>query len=248
LSEGTTGRIDVYLVARHERKPCQKELQPIPEEVMGDPFTAASWSMGYTQPSESTAPSRSAEDRGFEGPGKDRSWWTTQLDSAISIGITDLEWHPSDAEGSLYWGVSGVYVGRAVSIRIPRLLEHRDGALVVDETMVVIDANLTPPRLGSWVIESPPKWFRKRRGWALNRPKFSTGDVWFNQQAGCWAWDCADGPQALRDAMAPALPMIRGILDAHPGAIVTETMISTWIPDSEIPERLPELLSVVRSL
>lgn len=203
--------------------------------------------MGYTQSDTTTPPVRSIGDGGFEVPGNDRSWWNTQLDAAIGIGLQDLEWRPSDPDGSLYWGVSGAYVGRSVSIRIPRLLEHRDGTLVADEIMVVVETDLTPPRLGSWVIESPPKWFRKRRGWALNRPKFSTGDPWFNQHAGCWAWDCADGPDALRDALAPALPMIREILDAHPGAIVTETTISTWIPVTEAPERLPALLSMVSS-
>ncbi len=214
---------------------------------MGDPFTGASWSMGYTQPDTTTPPVRSIDDSGFEVPGNDRSWWNTQLEAAISTGLQDLEWHPSDPDGTLYWGVSGAYVGRSVSIRVPRLLEHRDGTLVADEIMVVVGTDLTPPRLGSWVIESPPKWFRKRRGWALNRPKFSTGDPWFNQHAGCWAWDCADGPDALRDALAPALPMIREILDAHPGAIVTETTISTWIPITETRKRLSILLTVVGS-
>jgi hypothetical protein len=204
--------------------------------------------MGYTQPDTTAAPIRSIDDDGgFEVPGNDRSWWNAHLDAAIGIGLQDLEWHHSDPDGALYWGVSGTYAGRPVSIRLPRLLEHRDGTLVADEIMVVVESDLTQPRLGSWVIESPPKWFRKRRGWALNRPKFSTGDPWFNQHAGCWAWDCADGPDALRDALTPALPMIREILDAHPGAIVTETMISTWIPITEAPERLAGLLLAVGS-
>ena len=214
---------------------------------MGDPFAGASWSMGYTQPDTSVPPIRYLDESGFEGPGNDRSWWNAQLEPAISAGLRDLEWNPSDAEGTRYWGVSGAYVGRSVSIRIPRLLEHRGGGLVTDETLVAIESRLTPPRLGSWVIEAPPKWFRRRRGWALNRPKFSIGESWFDEQAGCWAWDCADGPHALRDALVPVLPLIREILDAHPGVIVTDTMISTWIPDKEIPKLLPALLSVLRS-
>lgn len=203
--------------------------------------------MGYTQPPPTTAPSRSTDDSGFAVPGNDRSWWNAQLDSAILAGLGDIEWHSSDTSGALYWGVSGVCADRSVSIRIPRLLEHRDGTLVADEVMIVVEASLTPPRFGSWVMESPSKWFRGRRGWALNRPKFTTGDPWFDQHAGCWAWDCAEGPQALRDALTPLLPKVREILDAHPGVIVTDSATSAWIPYDEMPERLPKLLSVVRS-
>jgi hypothetical protein len=203
--------------------------------------------MGYTQPFEATARIRSIDDQGLEVPGNETSWWNDQLEAAISVGFRDLEWHPSDDGGIHYWGVSGVCAEKSVSIRIPRLLEHRDGELVADEVMVVVEFRVTLPRLGSWVIEAPSKWFRKRRGWALNRPKFATGDPWFDDQAGCWAWDCADGAQALRDALAPALPRIREILNDHPGAIVTESTISTWIPIAEIPDRLPRLLSLVRS-
>ena len=201
--------------------------------------------MGYTQPATTTTPTRSIGDCGFEAPGIEQSWWDAQLDSVITAGLQDLEWHASGIDGDHYWGVSGTYADRSVSIRIPRLLEHRDGTPVTDEIMVVVEARLTPPRLGSWVIESPTKWFRGRRGWALNRPKFTTGDPWFDQHAGCWAWDCADGPQALRDALAPTLPLIREILDAHPGAIVNDSATSTWIAFPEIPERLQELLSAV---
>jgi len=203
--------------------------------------------MGYTQPDTAAAPIRSTDDSDFEAPGNDRSWWLAQLDAAIGIGLRDLQWHASHPGETLYWGVTGEHAGSPVSIRIPRLLEHRDGRLVADEIMVVVDVDVTPGRLGSWVIESPPKWFRGRRGWALNRPKFSTGDPWFDQHAGCWAWDCADGPDVLRDSLAPALPVIREILVSHPGAIVTETTISTWIPITETPERLPGLLSMVRN-
>lgn len=212
---------------------------------MGDPFTAASWSMGYTPSGAPAPPTRSNEDGDFEVRGNDRSWWAARLEPAFSIGLRDLEWHPSDDGDTTYWGVRGTYGGGSVSARIPRLLEHRDGTAVSDEIMVVADCHITPLRLGSWVIESPPKWFRKRRGWALNRPKFSTGDPWFDKEAGCWAWDCSDGPDALRSALVPALPAIREILDAHPGAIVTEATISTWIPDTEVRERLPRLLSAV---
>ncbi|MFV9671711.1 MAG: hypothetical protein ACNYZH_00675 [Acidimicrobiia bacterium] len=214
---------------------------------MGDPFTAASWSMGYTQLATTAPPIRSIDDGDYEVPGKDRSWWTARLEPAISTGLRDLEWHPSEDGDTTYWGVRGTYGGGSVSARVPRLLEHRDGTPVSDEIMVIADCHITPSRLGSWVIESPPKWFRRRRGWALNRPKFSTGDPWFDKEAGCWAWDCADGPDALCDALVPALPTIREILDAHPGAIITEATISTWIPDEEVSERLPRLLSAVRS-
>ena len=41
--------------------------------------------------------------------------------------------------------------------------------------------------------------------------------------------------------------MIRKILNAHPGAIITETMVSAWIPIAGTQERLPDLLSVVDS-
>ncbi len=202
--------------------------------------------MGYTQPAITAPPIRSIDDGDYEVPGNGRSWWTARLEPAISTGLRDLEWHRSGDGDSTYWGVRGTYGGGSVTARIPRLLEHRDGTPVSDEIMVVTECHITPLRLGSWVIESPPKWFRRRRGWALNRPKFSTGDSWFDMEAGCWAWDCADGPDALRDALVPALPAIRQILDAHPGAIVTETSISAWIPDVEVRERLPRLLSAVR--
>ncbi len=204
--------------------------------------------MGYWQPVATTAPTRPRDDQGYEVPGNDCSWWDAQLDPAVTLGLSELEWHPSDTDEAHFWGVSGTYADKAVGFRIPRLLEHRDGTLVDDEIMVVIELRLTPPRLGSWVIEAPSKWFRKRRGWALNRPKFATGDPWFDQEAGSWAWGCADGPQALRDALAPALPRIRELLDGNPGAIVTESTISAWIPVPEIPDRLPRLLSLVRIL
>jgi hypothetical protein len=214
---------------------------------VGNPFTTAGWSMGYTPSLETAAPIRSINDGDFEVPGNDRSWWDAQLDTSISAGLGDLRWHLSDVEGVRYWGVDGVCAGRSVSIRVPRLLEHRDGEPIADEVMVVVESRLTLPRLGSWVIESPTKWFRGRRAWALNRPKFGTEDPWFDEHAGCWAWDCGDGPQALREALAPVLPVIREALDAHPGVIITDTAISTWIPYTEIPDRLPEFLSAVRS-
>ena len=210
---------------------------------MPDPYTGASWSMGYTQPLDRASPIRATDDDRFEVPGNDRSWWESHLDTAVSAGLGDLQWYVSDVEGTRYWGVSGLFADRSVTIRIPRLLEHRDGSPVADEVMVVIEYGQTPPRLGSWVIEAPSKWFRGRRGWALNRPKFQTGDPWFDQHAGCWAWDCADGAEALRDALTPLLPVIREILDAHPGAIISNTSIATWIPYTEMPDRLPGLLS-----
>jgi len=214
---------------------------------VGDPFAGASWSMGYTQPLDRASPIRDVGDGRFEMPGNDRSWWESHLDTAISAGLGSLRWYPSENDGAEHWGVSGLFTDSSVTIRIPRLLEHRDGSPVADEVMVVVECGLTLPRLGSWVIEAPSKWFRGRRGWALNRPRFQTGDPWFDQHAGCWAWDCADGAQALRDALAPLLPVVREILDAHPGAIVTNTAIATWIPYADMPTRLPEFLSVVRS-
>ena len=203
--------------------------------------------MGYTPDVGTPVPTRSIDDGSIKVPGRDHSWWIEHLDPAITAGLGDLRWSLSEINGSQSWGMTGRYTDRRVSIRIPRLLEHRDGVPVADEFMVDVEFRLTPPRLGSWVIESPSKWFRGRRGWALNRPKFATGDPWFDQHAGCWAWDCADGPQALRDALVPMLPLIREILGAHPGVIISNTTISMWIPCNEIRDRLPKLLSVVRS-
>lgn len=213
--------------------------------AMGDPFIGAGWSMGYTQPLVTSPRIRAADDGDFEVPGNDRSWWDQHLDSSISAGLENLRWHLSEIEGSRCWGVSGDYTGRGVSVRIPRLLEQRDGLPVTDEVIVDVESCITDPRLGSWVIEAPSKWFRARRGWALNRPKFTTADPWFDQHAGCWAWDCADGPQALRDSLSPRLPLIREVLDSYPGAIITNTTTSAWIPYAEMTARLPEFLSMV---
>lgn len=214
---------------------------------MGDPYAGASWSMGYSQRLDGRPPIRADDGGGFEVPGNDRSWWESHLNTAISAGLGDLQWYPSETDEIHYWGVSGVFADRSVMVRIPRLLEHRDGLPVADEVMVVVEYGLTLPRLGSWVIEAPSKWFRGRRGWALNRPKLQTGDPWFDEHAGCWAWDCADGAPALRDALTPLLPMIREVLDAHPGAVISNAAIATWIPYSEMPTRLPKFLAVVRS-
>jgi len=214
---------------------------------VGDPYAGASWSMGYTQPLDGAPPIRAADGGSFEVPGNGRPWWESHLDTSISAGLGDLRWYLSEIDGTRYWGVSGLFADRSVTIRIPRLLEHRDGLPVADEVMVVVEYGLTPPRLGSWVIEAPPKWFRGRRGWALNRSRFQTGDPWFDEHAGCWAWDCADGAQALREALAPLLPVVREILDVYPGAIISNASVATWIPYAEMPERLPRLLSVVGS-
>ena len=213
---------------------------------MSDPFTTAPFSMGYTSPQRARAPVRRIAGPALETPGNDRQWWEAHLASSVSAGLGDLEWYPSDDDGIRYWGVVGQHDGRSVSIRLARSLEHRGSETVTDEVMTNVELRVTPPRLGLWVLESPPKWFRGRRAWALNRPPFSTGDPWFDEHAGCWAWDCTKGPEALRDALAPLLPALRGLLDTHPGAIITNTTISVWIPYTEVPERLSRLLAMAQ--
>jgi len=56
------------------------------------------------------------------------------------------------------------------------------------------------------------------------------------------------GPQALRDELAVMLPAVRDLLRSQPGAIVTDSAVSVWIPDSDMPMRMPELLETTRLL
>lgn len=215
---------------------------------MSDPFTTADWSMGYTQPSARPTTVRRVDGSAIEMPGFARSWWEHKLESSVAAGLADLRWFAPEGVGSDYIAVSGVYHGRVVSVRLANGFEGRGGEAITDEVMTSVEVRPTPPELGLWVLEAPPKWFRRRRAWALNRPPFSTGDPWFDEHAGCWAWDCSQGTEALRVALAPRLPAIREILDAQPGAIITNTTISTWIPHAEMVERLPKLLALARSL
>lgn len=204
--------------------------------------------MGYTPSTTSGAPIRRLEDSGLEMPGRGRQWWEAQLASSVDMGLAGLQWHAVGPGGDRYWGVVGAYAGMAVSIRLPRPLERRGEHAIVDEALAVVEAGVTQPTLGRWVIESPPKWFRGRRAWALNRPPFATGDPWLDEHAGCWAWDCARGPQALRDELAAMLPAVKGLLRSQPGAIVTDSAVSVWIPHSDMPMRMPDLLETTRLL
>lgn len=215
---------------------------------MGDPFTAAAWSMGYgTTPAE-RPPIRHLDDSKLEMSSRDGSWWGLHLTSSVSVGLVDMQLLPTVPGGSRYWGATGSHAGRSVSIRLPRPLERRDGDAIVDEVLVAVETHATHQSLGRWVVESPPKWFRGRRAWALNRPPFVTGDSWFDEHAGCWAWDCAAGSEALRDALTPLLPAIRRLLDTQSGVIVTDSAASVWIPDPELSLRLPNLLEQTRRL
>jgi hypothetical protein len=217
-------------------------------ENMGNPFTTAAWSMGYTSPLQTPPPVGRARGPEVENPAQDQQWWEQNLAPSVSAGLGDLEWVPADDTGTRHQSVFGVHRGRSVAIRLPRGLERRGSEMIENEVMATVEVPVTPQPLGLWVVESPPKWFRGRRAWALNRPPFKTGDPWFDEQAGCWAWDCTAGSDALRDALAPALPALREILETQPGAIITNTTISAWIPHTEMPERLPKLLAMAQSL
>jgi hypothetical protein len=203
--------------------------------------------MGYTQPPARQGSVRRVDGPTIEIPGLTRAWWEEHLGSSVAAGFGDLRWFAPDGVGSEYVAVAGVYHGRMVSIRLPNGFEGRGGEAIGEEVMTNVEVRPTPPELGLWVMEAPPKWFRRRRAWALNRPPFSTGDPWFDEHAGCWAWDTTQGAEALRAALMPSLPTIREILDTQPGAIVTNTTISAWIPHAEMSERLPRLLSLARS-
>lgn len=181
-------------------------------------------------------------------PGRDQSWWEDLLDPSMQDGLSVLHWHTSDDSASLFWSVSATDANRGVSIRLPRPLERDGSDHITESLMVNIETRPTPAGLGSWVIESPPKWFRRRRAWALNRPPFVTGDPWFDEQAGCWAWDCGEGVGALRRTLAPLLPVVRDIIEHHPGVTVTDASVNAWLPWAEAPERLSSLLVATRSL
>ncbi|MEA2057826.1 MAG: hypothetical protein U9O63_03845 [Actinomycetota bacterium] len=215
---------------------------------MSDSFTTAAWSMGYTQLAQTRAPVQRFDGSAVEILGQVQPWWGTHLASAVSIGLGDLEWHRTAPRGDRYWGVSGVHADRSVSIRLPRDLERRGGETIKDEVRATVEVGVTPLRLGLWVIEAPPKWFRGRRAWAMNRPPFTIGDPWFDEHAGSWAWDCTEGPQALSDALAPVLPALREVLETQPGAIITNTAVSAWIPCTEMSIRLPDLLGMTQPL
>jgi hypothetical protein len=215
---------------------------------VSDAFTTAAWSMGYTR----SAPMRSPV-RGFDGSvvetlGHDQPWWEAHLTSSVSIGLGGLEWLGTVARRDRYWGVSGTYADRSVSIRLPRHLERRGSETITDEVMATVEVRVTPRRLGLWVIESPPKWFRGRRAWAMNRPPLTIGDPWFDEHAGSWAWDCTEGPEALSDALVPVLPALHQVLDTQPGAIITNSAIIAWIPCTQLSVRLPDLLGMTRTL
>lgn len=175
-------------------------------------------------------------------PGNDRTWWDDRLSAATALGLTDPQVHATGPDQVRFWGASALHEGRPISIRLPRYLERRGGDDITDEIMVTVSARALPVPLGIWVIESPAKWFRGRRAWALNRPAFTTGDPSFDVEAAAWAWDCSEGPDALRTALAPLLPTIRQILDTQPGAIVTDSGVATWIRFDDIDDRLPAVL------
>lgn len=212
---------------------------------MSDPFATATWSMGYGHQG-TRAPVSRHSGSAIEVPGHGRPWWEAHLASSVSAGLGDLRWYPADGDGIRYWGVRGEHAGRSVSIRLAS--ERRGSETVADGVMTRVELRVTPPRLGVWVLESPPKWFRLQRAWVLNRAPFSTGDPWFDEHAGCWAWACDEGPEALRDTLAPVLPALRVLLDTHAGAIITNAAISAWIPSTEVPERLPTLLAMAQSI
>lgn len=191
---------------------------------------------------------RRADGSEIEQPGNERDWWEETLATSHDAGLADLEVLATSPGGVRFWGATGVHEGRSVSLRLPRFLERRSGDEINDELMVNVEARALDPALGIWVMESPAKWFRGRRAWALNRPPFATGDAAFDAYATSWAWDCSMTPDALRAALAPILPIIRTILDTQPGAIVTDSGISTWMPFDDVPDRLPALLTVSAEL
>lgn len=211
-------------------------------------FTGASWSMGYGVEMAPPPPMRRPDGSEIEQPGNDRRWWETRLATATDVGLTDIELRSTTPGQARFWGVTGLHEGRIVAARLPRFLERRGGDDISDEVMVTVAARALPVPLGIWVIESPAKWFRGRRAWALNRPTFTTGEPSFDADMVSWAWDCSEGPDALRAALGPILPTIRSILETQPGATVTDSGIGTWIPLSESDGRLPSLLTSASKL
>jgi len=198
--------------------------------------------MGYGAEMAPPPPIRRPDGSEVEQPGNDRPWWDNRLATATALGLTDLHVHATKPGQPRFWGATGLHEGRPVSIRLPRYLERRGGDDIADEIMVTVSARALPMTLGIWVIESPAKWFRGRRAWALNRPAFATGDPSFDAETAAWAWDCSEGVDALRSAFAPLLPTIRQILDSQPGSIITDAGVGTWMPFDEVDDRLPSLL------
>lgn len=187
-------------------------------------------------------PIRRADGSEIEPPGNDRTWWDEVLASSHEAGLADLQLFATTSAEVRFRGAIGTHEGRSVSLRPPRLLEGRAGDDVINEPTVSVEARALDPALGTWVMESPAKWFRGRRAWALNRPPFTTGDASFDACAASWAWGCSITPAALQAALNPLLPTIRTNLEAQPGAIVTGSGISTWVPFEDAPRRLPLLL------
>ena len=204
--------------------------------------------MGYGVEMAPPPPLRRPDGTEVEQPGNDRSWWEDRLSSATDLGLTSLELHATKPDRPRFWGAVGTSDDRIVAARMPRYLERRGGDDTPEEWMVTVSARALPVPLGSSVIESPSKWVRGRRAWALNRPSFTTGDPSFDADMVSWAWDCSEGPDALRSALAPILPTIRTILEAQPGATVTDSGVATWIPFDDVDSRLPPLLESARSL
>ena len=215
---------------------------------MGAQFSSASWSMGYGIEMAPPPPIRRADGSEIEQPGNDSTWWDGLLATSYQAGLGDLQLFATTPEAVRFWGAAGAHEGRPVSLRLPRFLERRGADEISDEVMVSIEARALAPDLGIWVIESPAKWFRGRRAWALNRPPFTTGDAPFDAYATSWAWDCSKTPEALRAALAPLLATIRTILGTQPGAIVTDSGVSTWLPVGEVGTRLPALLAAAAEL
>ena len=142
---------------------------------------SADWSMGYTPSREAPAAAvRRPDGADIPVPGNNRDWWEAQLATSVAFGLGLLDWYPVDGDGARYWGVYGMYSGRPVGIRLARPFERRASESIADEVLTAVEVPVTPLHLGLWVIEAPPKWFRGRRAWALNRPSFSTGDPWFD--------------------------------------------------------------------
>jgi len=204
--------------------------------------------MGYGVEMAPPPPLRRPDGSEVEQPGNDEAWWDARLATAARVGLTDVRLRATKPGQQRFWGVTALHQGRIVAARLPRYLERRGGDGITEEIMVTVAARALPVPLGIWVIESPAKWFRGRRAWALNRPTFTTGDPSFDADMVSWAWDCSEGPDALRSALAPLLPTIRSLLETQPGATVTDSGVGTWIPLDEVDDRLPALLTSASKL
>lgn len=215
---------------------------------MAGSFSTASWSMGYGQEMAPPPPMRRPDGTEIEQPGNEQAWWDALLATATDVGLTDVRLRSTRPGQPRFWGAACVHEERGVAVRLPRYLERRGADEVTEEALVAVSARALPVPLGIWVIESPAKWFRGRRAWALNRPTFTTGDPSFDADMVSWAWDCSEGSDALRSSLAPVLPTIRVILETQPGATVTDSGIGTWIPFDDIDSRLPLLLQSASEL